>query len=75
MLLAGVAAGLPRVARQAVEGFPDGLPDLTPRGVQLALQSMLDGTADSMGPIPGEAGTDYPVSIVGLCILPTSSIK
>jgi len=45
-----------------VPGFPDGLPPFTPRGVRLTLENMIgvDGQM-LMNPIPGEAGTDYPV--------------
>ena len=59
VLVLGVSMALPRVRRQALEGFPDGLPEGLPKGVRLALEQMLNGV--EMGPIPGEAGTDYPV--------------
>ena len=29
------------LVRQAIEGFPDGLPDLTPLGVKISLENML----------------------------------
>jgi len=64
VLLLGSAIALPsllRTVRQAVfDGFPDGLPDLTPLGVKLSLEAML-GPAGEMNAIPGEAGVDYPV--------------
>jgi len=62
-LVIGTALSLPsRTARQAIDGFPDGLPDLTPLGVRLSLENMLDAAGNLvMNPIPGEAGTDYPV--------------
>merc|ERR1712223_1042334 len=62
VLMAGAVLALPnmRTARQAIEGFPDGLPPLTPEGVRISLQQMLNGDL-VMGPIPGEAGVDFPV--------------
>ena len=64
-----------------IEGFPNGLPDLTPLGVRITLENMIgiclistsslastvagpDGEM-VMNPIPGEAGTDYPVFTEG----------
>merc|ERR1712243_301779 len=64
LLVLGSAIALPdlmRTARQVVfEGFPSGLPDLTPLGVKLSLEAMF-GPAGEMSAIPGEAGVDYPV--------------
>merc|ERR1712243_102468 len=64
LLVLGSAIALPdlmRTARQVVfEGFPGGLPDLTPLGVKLSLEAMF-GPAGEMSAIPGEAGVDYPV--------------
>jgi len=62
VLMVGVSWSLPslRKVRQALEGFPDGLPEGLPKGVRLSLEQMLNGVAE-MGPIPGEAGVDYPV--------------
>merc|ERR1712203_1017264 len=63
-LMVGAAISLPniRTARQALEGFPDGLPALTPKGVKLSLDQILNAAGDLvMNPIPGEAGVDYPV--------------
>merc|ERR1739844_529068 len=63
-LVVGVAISLPniRTVRQALEGFPDGLPALTPKGVKLSLDQILNAAGDlEMNPIPGEAGVDYPV--------------
>eukprot|EP00091_Calanus_sinicus_P022770 TRINITY_DN7394_c0_g1_i2.p1 TRINITY_DN7394_c0_g1~~TRINITY_DN7394_c0_g1_i2.p1 ORF type:complete len:221 (-),score=19.07 TRINITY_DN7394_c0_g1_i2:25-687(-) len=65
-IVLGAALALPssRIARQAIDGFPDGLPSLTPKGVRLSLENMLDAAGNLvMNPIPGEAGTDYPVSM------------
>jgi len=62
--MVGAAISLPniRTARQALEGFPDGLPALTPKGVKLSLDQILNAAGDLvMNPIPGEAGVDYPV--------------
>jgi len=64
LLVLGSAIALPdllRTARQVVfEGFPEGVPDLTPLGVKLSLEAMF-GPAGEMSAIPGEAGVDYPV--------------
>ena len=68
-----------QVSGAPVEGFPDGLPEFTPKGVRITLENMIgleifsehtqiflcppagpDGEM-VMNPIPGEAGTDYPV--------------
>jgi len=51
-----------QVAGQPVEGFPNGLPDFTPKGVRITLENMFGPSGEMiMNPIPGEAGTDYPV--------------
>merc|ERR1711993_214469 len=63
-LVLGTAISLPniRTVRQALEGFPDGLPALTPKGVKLSLDKILNAAGDlEMNPIPGEAGVDYPI--------------
>merc|ERR1711936_1256949 len=63
-LVLGAAVSLPniRTVRQALEGFPDGLPALTPKGVKLSLDQILNAAGDLvMNPIPGEAGVDYPI--------------
>jgi len=59
----GLVAVLGRqVAGKPVEGFPNGLPALTPLGVRLTIENMLGPDGELiMNPIPGEAGTDYPV--------------
>merc|ERR1712141_649582 len=60
-LVLGAAVSLPniRTVRQALEGFPDGLPALTPKGVKLSLDQILNAAGDLvMNPIPGEAGFD-----------------
>ena len=65
-----------------IEGFPNGLPDLTPLGVRITLENMIGICLRSkpclasmiagpdgemvMNPIPGEAGTDYPVFTEGI---------
>lgn len=68
-----------QVAGKPVEGFPNGLPDLTPLGVRITLENMIGGAPHLlpsnpvagpngemvMNPIPGEAGTDYPVFTEG----------
>jgi len=51
-----------QVKGDPVEGFPNGLPDLTPLGVRITLENMIGPNGEMvMNPIPGEAGTDYPV--------------
>jgi len=51
-----------QVAGKPVEGFPNGLPDFTPKGVRITLENMFGPSGEMiMNPIPGEAGTDYPV--------------
>ena len=69
-----------QVAGKPVEGFPNGLPDFTPKGVRISLENMFGKQNKAkvlesklvivnagpsgemiMNPIPGEAGTDYPV--------------
>merc|ERR1712106_198942 len=55
-------ASLSRQVRQAIDGFPNGLPDATPLGVRLILENMFGPDGEiNMPPIPGEAGVDYPV--------------
>jgi hypothetical protein len=45
-----------------VEGFPNGLPALTPLGVRITIENMLGPDGEIiMNPIPGVAGVDYPV--------------
>jgi len=61
---ASLQGQLPRGGRQEqrrviVDGFPTGLPNGTPRGVQIALASLAE--TGEMPPIPGEAGVDFPV--------------
>jgi len=51
-----------QVAGPPVEGFPNGLPELTPLGVRITLENMFGPDGEmQMRPIPGEAGVDYPV--------------
>jgi len=59
----GLVAVLGRqVKGQPIEGFPNGLPDFTPKGVRITLENMIGDNGEIvMNPIPGEAGTDYPV--------------
>lgn len=59
----GLVAVLGRqVKGTPIEGFPNGLPDLTPLGVRITLENMIGPDGEMvMNPIPGEAGTDYPV--------------
>jgi len=51
-----------QVKGDPIEGFPDGLPEFTPKGVRITLENMIGPDGEMvMNPIPGEAGTDYPV--------------
>ena len=74
---------------QPIEGFPNGLPDFTPKGVRITLENMIGAahgtltTLDSipgdngeivMNPIPGEAGTDYPVFTEGASTPPPTPL-
>lgn len=50
-----------QVAGKPVDGFPNGLPALTPLGVRITLENMIGPNGEIvMNPIPGEAGVDYP---------------
>lgn len=49
-----------QVAGKPVEGFPNGLPALTPLGVRITLENMFGPNGEMvMNAIPGEAGVDY----------------
>ncbi|XP_023335005.1 uncharacterized protein LOC111706376 [Eurytemora carolleeae] len=58
----GLVAVLGRqVKGNPVEGFPNGLPELTPLGVRITLENMFGPNGEMvMNPIPGVAGVDYP---------------
>ena len=61
----GYSSNTRPIASDPLSGFPGGLPEDTPKGVRLSLESMLSGWRDTgemvMNPIPGVAGVDYPV--------------
>merc|ERR1739844_384353 len=64
-LMVGAAISLPniRTARQALEGFPDGLPALTPKGVKLSLDQILNAAGDLvMNPIQARLVSTIPSS-------------
>lgn len=52
-----------RQVKNAIPGFPTGLPSQVPEGVRIALESAQIGPDGEfiMNPIPGQAGVDFPV--------------